>query len=101
MDNKTQTKYEFYGVPQSLTIGRKYSYKINTKDENSFIYEPETGNQRYNDNYYYKAYKEKFDNTNNKNESSSDNDYSTSNRNMIFLNNKSTIYNNGKNYNCL
>ena len=76
---------------------KKHNKNDDSHDENSFIYEPETGNQRYNDNYYYKAYKEKFDNTNNKNESSSDNDYSTSNRNMIFLNNKSTIYNNGKN----
>ena len=39
MDDNNQTKYEFYGVPQSLTIGiYKYSYKVNTKDENSFIY---------------------------------------------------------------
>ena len=74
---------------------KKNNKNDDSHDENSFIYEPETGNQRYNDNYYYKAYKEKYDNTNNKNESSSDN--STSNRNMIFLNNKSTIYNNAKN----
>ena len=39
MDDNNQTKYEFYGVPQSLTIGiYKYSYKVNTKEENSFIY---------------------------------------------------------------
>ena len=39
MEHNNQTKYEFYGVPQSLTIGiYKYSYKVNTKDENSFIY---------------------------------------------------------------
>jgi hypothetical protein len=74
---------------------KKNNKNDDSHDENSFIYEPETNNQRYNDNYYYKAYKEKYDNTNNKNESSSDN--STSNRNMIFLNNKSTIYNNAKN----
>jgi hypothetical protein len=77
---------------------KKYNKNDDTHDENSFIYEPETSNQRYNDNYYYKAYKEKYDNTNNKNESSSDtdNEKSISNTNMIFISGKSPIYNIGK-----
>jgi hypothetical protein len=75
---------------------KKYNKNDDSHDENSFIYEQEINNQRYNDNYYYKAYKEKYDNTNNKNESSSDNENSTSNKNMIFLNGKSAIYNTGK-----
>ncbi len=77
----------------------KYNKNDNSHDENSFIYEPETSNQRYNDNYFYKAYKEKNNNTNNKNDSSSDNDseISTSNKNMILLNDKSTLYSNAKN----
>ena len=39
MNQKNQTRYEFYGVPQSLTIeNNKYTYKIYLKDEKNFIY---------------------------------------------------------------
>ena len=39
MENNLQTKYEFYGVPQSITIlNKKYTYKSNLKDEKNFVY---------------------------------------------------------------
>ena len=38
-ENQNTKKYEYYGVPQSLTINDyKYTYKTNLKDEKNFIY---------------------------------------------------------------
>ncbi len=39
MEKKNQTKYDYYGVPQSITIlDKKYSFKDNLKDKKHFVY---------------------------------------------------------------
>ena len=39
MEKKSQTKYHYSGVPQSITIlDKKYSFKDNLKDKKHFVY---------------------------------------------------------------
>ena len=39
MEKKNQTKYDYYGVLQSITIlDKKYSFKDNLKDKKHFVY---------------------------------------------------------------